>query len=248
MGRQAWRDAVPLDAGTDAHALGARVDVDLLQAADVDEEEVLHVAEGRLVVGGGLRRDAEPQALSERDGFGDVAGVGWEGHCGGALIDQQGERRARLVVKRIVGGDDGAVERVGDGGMGGGGEHGKDAGRAARRGRSPEDGLRGGPGILLAEDARTLLRGGSSSPCHRPSPPPKAHSTPSTGSRARACPRRNCWSRPPRASIASCRPTATSWRPPIPRRRYASARAWCASCPPSSASRTGTTSSSSPTT
>ncbi len=76
VGRQARRDAVPLDAGAHAHAPRARIDADVLQAADVDEQEVLHVAQRGLVVGGGLRRDAQPEALRERDGLGDAAGVG----------------------------------------------------------------------------------------------------------------------------------------------------------------------------
>ena len=64
VGRQARGDAVPLDAGADAHAAGARIDADLLQAADVDEEQVVHVAQRRLVVGRRLRRDAQPEALA----------------------------------------------------------------------------------------------------------------------------------------------------------------------------------------
>jgi hypothetical protein len=73
--------------------------VDVLQPADVDEEQVLHVAQRRLVVGGRLRRDAEPEALGERDGVGDVAGVGGERDRSGPLVDEQVERRARLVVR-----------------------------------------------------------------------------------------------------------------------------------------------------
>jgi hypothetical protein len=140
MGRQARADAIPLDAGADANAAGAGIDADLLQAADVDEEQIVHVAQRRLVVGGRLRRDAQPEALGERDGLGDVAGVGRERDRGGPLVDEQIERRARLVVARVVGEHDGTGERVGDVGVGGGGEHGGDARPARRRGRSLEDG------------------------------------------------------------------------------------------------------------
>jgi hypothetical protein len=140
VGRQARRDAVPLDAGADAHASGARIDADLLQAADVDEEQIVHVAQRRLVVGRRLRRDAQPEALGERDGVGDLAGVGRERDRGWPLVDEQIERRARLVVEGIVGEHDGAGERVGEEGGRGGGEHGGDARLARRRGRSLEDG------------------------------------------------------------------------------------------------------------
>ena len=140
VGRQARRDAVPLDAGADAHAAGARIDADLLQATDVDEEQIVHVAQRRLVVGRRLRRDAQPEALRERDGVGDLAGVGRERDRGGPLVDEQVERRARLVVARVVGEHDGAGERVGEVGVGGSGEHGGDARLDPRRGRSPEDG------------------------------------------------------------------------------------------------------------
>ena len=58
---------------------GARIDADLLQAADVDEQQVLQVAERRLVVGGRLRRDAQPErAARSATAVGDVAGVGRE--------------------------------------------------------------------------------------------------------------------------------------------------------------------------
>jgi hypothetical protein len=119
---------------------GARIDVDLLQAADVDEQQVVHVAQRGLVVGRRLRGDAQTEALRERDGAGDLAGVGRERDGGGPLVDEQVERRARLVVARVVGKDDGFVERVGEGDAGGGGEHDDDARRARLRGRSLEDG------------------------------------------------------------------------------------------------------------
>ena len=137
---EARSDTVPLDAGADAHAACARVDVNLLQAADVDEQQIVHVAQRRLVVSRRLRGDAQIEALRERDGVGDLMSVGRERDRGGPLVDQEVERRARLVVARVVGEHDGFVERVGEGDAGGGGEHDADARLARPRGRSLEDG------------------------------------------------------------------------------------------------------------
>ena len=55
VGRQARRDALPLDARADADAPGAGVDADLLERGDVQQQRVVQAAERALVVRGRLR-------------------------------------------------------------------------------------------------------------------------------------------------------------------------------------------------
>jgi hypothetical protein len=114
VGGEARRDAVPLDPRADADPLGAWIDVDLLERADVQQQGVLHAAERPLVVRGRLGRDAEAGVAGVGDRRGDVLGVGRERDGGRMLVEQQVERRAGVVPAGVAGKHDGAGERLGE--------------------------------------------------------------------------------------------------------------------------------------
>ena len=114
VGGQPRGDPVPLDPGADAHAPGRRVDADLLQRADVQQQRVLEAPERTLVVGSGLRRDAEARIAGVGDRCDDVVGVGGEGNRRGMLVEQEVEGRPGFVPAGVVGEDDGAGECFGE--------------------------------------------------------------------------------------------------------------------------------------
>jgi hypothetical protein len=89
---QPGRDALPLDARADADAPRARVDRDVLEVADVDEQGVVERAVGADVVARRLRRDPQTVIAGVPDGGDDLAHVARVGHAGGAQLDGGVER------------------------------------------------------------------------------------------------------------------------------------------------------------
>ena len=103
-------DGAPLDAGADAGALRAGVDLDLVERAHLHQQHSLADRPGARVVARGLRRDAESLGRGEADGRGDVARVGRVQHRVGALVDGEVEGLAGLVPAGVLGGGDRAGE------------------------------------------------------------------------------------------------------------------------------------------
>ena len=96
-------DALPLGAGADAHALGAGVDSDLLEPADVQQQRVLEVAERALVVAGRLRGDTQPHLAGVGDRRDDTLVVGGQRDRGRVLVEQEIEGGAGFIPAGVAG-------------------------------------------------------------------------------------------------------------------------------------------------
>ena len=116
-------DPLPLDAGPDPHTLGAGVQRDLLEVADVDEEGVGERSVGARVVSGGLRRDPQPVCAGVVDGRHDVALVTRKRYGGGPEVRCQVENLPHGVPVGIRGGHDAPGHLLGQVGEWGGGQH-----------------------------------------------------------------------------------------------------------------------------
>ena len=103
-------DLAQQSAAADRGLARIRVYVDLLQAREVDHQPVVDAAEAAAVVPSGADGDVEAVLAAERDCSDDVLDVGAARDQGRALVDHSVVERPNLVVVRVIGSRDTAVQ------------------------------------------------------------------------------------------------------------------------------------------
>ena len=91
---------------------GARagIDLDVLEGAGLEQEELAEVPQRTRVVPGRLRRDAQPLAAGVADRGGHVLGVDRHRDGGRLLVDGEVEGLPGEVEALLIGGHDGAAD------------------------------------------------------------------------------------------------------------------------------------------
>jgi hypothetical protein len=105
-------DLAPRAAAADADGPGLRIDVDVLERGEIDDDTVVNSAEPGSVVAASADGEGQVAVAGERDGPRDVARAGAARDQGGPLVDHRVVDRAVLVVGRVLRADQLSLERA----------------------------------------------------------------------------------------------------------------------------------------